>query len=241
MSAAETSPQIFPIRKVPISYSITIEAKRISPKENHTFEPNAPLTTKVVYDFFKAEAAFPDYVREMTTAVKKTGSGQFTREEILRPRNWILLHFLFDLRTGLGRFRNFAKSDRTLMLSLTDYCRRHPIERVMKHFNVTERSDRYFVLEENPRSKFNPVHSSTKRRLLSTFENRISFWPETASCPMSCSLRAIFQSTPFGAGIERTPYSPPPTRREKNSPQTKPKAIHHGIKFFSSSILLLSL
>lgn len=124
------------------------EANRVSPKENHIFDPNAPSTAQVVYDHFGAGSAFPDYVQEMIAAVNKADSGQFTREEILNPRGWILLHFLLDPRTGLGRFRNFAKSNRALMLRLTDYCRKYPIERVMKLFDVTERSDRYFVLEE---------------------------------------------------------------------------------------------
>lgn len=124
------------------------EANRVSPKENHIFDPSAPSAAQVVYDYFKAESAFPDYVREMIAAVNKADSGQFTRADILRPRDWILLHFLLDPRTGLGRFRNFSKSDRALMLSLTNYCRKHPIQRVMKLFDVTERSDRYFVLEE---------------------------------------------------------------------------------------------
>lgn len=124
------------------------EANRVSPKENHIFAPNAPSTAQLVYDYFEAESAFPDYVREMIAAVNKADSGQFTREEVLSPRDWILLHFLLDPRTGLGRFRNFAKSNRALMLSLTDYCRKYPIEQVMKLFDVTERSDRYFALEE---------------------------------------------------------------------------------------------
>ncbi len=84
----------------------------------------------------------------MMTAVNKADSGQFTREEILHPRGWNLLNFILDPRTGLGRFRNFAKSGQAMALALTNHCRNHPIEWVMKLLDITERSNRYFVLEE---------------------------------------------------------------------------------------------
>ena len=94
------------------------EAHRLEPKKNFILDPDAPSASQVVYEHFGGASGFPDYTAEMVSAVNKADSGQFTREEILRPRGWILLNFILDPRTGLGRFRNFAKSNQALALTL---------------------------------------------------------------------------------------------------------------------------
>ena len=129
------------------------EANRVGPRENYVLDPGAPSASQVLYDHFGGTAKFPAYTREMMAAVNKADSAQFTREEIFHPRGWILLHFLLDPRTGLGRFRDFAVSDQALMIKLTDLCRKLPIEKVMERYDITERSDRYFVLEEKFREQ----------------------------------------------------------------------------------------
>jgi hypothetical protein len=43
----------------------------------------------------------------MMEAVDKADAAQFSRDEILHPRDWVLLNYLMDPRTGLGRFREF--------------------------------------------------------------------------------------------------------------------------------------
>ena len=56
----------------------------------------------------------------MLEYVDRVDSGQLTREEILEPRDWILLGFIMDPRTGLGRFREFRISNYQLMEKLMD-------------------------------------------------------------------------------------------------------------------------
>ena len=43
----------------------------------------------------------------MMEAVDKGDSANFNLEEVLKPEGWVLLNFLMDARTGLGRFRKF--------------------------------------------------------------------------------------------------------------------------------------
>lgn len=40
----------------------------------------------------------------MMAAVDRADSAQFTLEEVLQPQGWVMLNFLMDARTGLGRF-----------------------------------------------------------------------------------------------------------------------------------------
>ena len=56
---------------------------------------------------------------------------QATRQEILDPKDWVLLNYLMDSRTGLGRFREFRVSNYTLMMDLIKYCRNHGIDDIL--------------------------------------------------------------------------------------------------------------
>ena len=59
----------------------------------------------------------------MMAAVDKADSAQFSRDEILDPGGWVLLNYLMDPRTGLGRFREFRISNYQLMMQLIDACK----------------------------------------------------------------------------------------------------------------------
>jgi nanoRNase/pAp phosphatase (c-di-AMP/oligoRNAs hydrolase) len=76
--------------------------------------------------------------------VDKADSAQFTRDEILHPRDWVLLNYLMDARTGLGRFRQFRVSNYQLMMDLIAYCADHTITEILGLPDVKERVDMYF-------------------------------------------------------------------------------------------------
>ncbi|MDP2401795.1 MAG: exopolyphosphatase, partial [Actinomycetota bacterium] len=108
--------------------------------DNHIIHPDAPSAARVVYDHFGGSKAFPAEWNDMMAAVDKADSAQFSREEILHPSGWVLLNYLMDSRTGLGRFRDFRISNYDLMMELIDYCRKHSIEQIMQLPDVKERS-----------------------------------------------------------------------------------------------------
>ena len=55
----------------------------------------------------------------------------------------MLLSYLMDPRTGLGRFRNFRIGNQELLMALIDYCRGHSIEEILSLPDVKERVDLY--------------------------------------------------------------------------------------------------
>jgi nanoRNase/pAp phosphatase (c-di-AMP/oligoRNAs hydrolase) len=67
---------------------------------------------------------------------------------VLRPTGWVLLNFLMDSRTGLGRFRQFRISNYQLMMQLIDACQRHGIEEILELPDVKERVDLYHQQHE---------------------------------------------------------------------------------------------
>lgn len=112
--------------------------------ENYIIDPEAPSAARVVYNYYGGKATFPDISDEMMEAVDKADSAQFTREEILDPKDWVLLNYLMDSRTGLGRFRNFRISNYVLMMQLIGFCTQHSVSEILELPDVRERKDLYF-------------------------------------------------------------------------------------------------
>ena len=110
---------------------------------NYIIDPNAPSAARVVYGHYGGRKAFPNISDDMMSAVDKADSAQFTRDEILTPEDWVLLNYLMDSRTGLGRFREFRVSNYTLMMDLIKYCRNHGIKDILELPDVRERVELY--------------------------------------------------------------------------------------------------
>lgn len=127
------------------SETIRLGAKR---PENHVIDAAAPSAARVVFDYFGGVSAFPRISAEMMAAVDKSDSARFTRDEILDPKGWVLLSYLMDARTGLGRFKNFRISNYKLMMMLIDACRQKTIEEVLTMPDVQERVQLYFQHSE---------------------------------------------------------------------------------------------
>ena len=106
-------------------------------------DPKARSAARVVYDYYGGKNTFKTISEELMTAVDKGDSADFTMDEVLHPDGWVLLHFLMDPRTGLGRFRNFRISNYDLMMELIGYCMDHSIEEILQHPDVRERVDLY--------------------------------------------------------------------------------------------------
>ena len=103
----------------------------------------APSAARVVYDYYGGAARFPG-IEEMMREVDKADSALFTPDDILHPEGWVLLSFLMDARTGLGRFRDYRISNYQLMYDLIDACMTKTIGEILAISDVQERVVRYF-------------------------------------------------------------------------------------------------
>ncbi len=121
------------------------EVARVGEQDNHIIDADAPSAARVVFDYFGGANKFPHVGEDMMNAVDKADSADFSKEEILNPEGWVLLSFIMDSRTGLGRFRDFNISNYQLMMNLIDHCREHQdIHALMQLPDVKERADLYF-------------------------------------------------------------------------------------------------
>ena len=120
------------------------EATRVGgPRDNHVIVPEAQSAARVVYDYYGGDAVFPG-ISELMDAVDKGDAAQFNLDEILHPTGWVMLNFLMDPRTGLGRFRDFRISNYQLMMELIDVCTTLSVEEILELPDVAERVDLYF-------------------------------------------------------------------------------------------------
>jgi len=108
----------------------------------------APSTAQVIWEYYGGEKTFRKHLLPLLDAVNRSDSGNLTREEILNPQGWILLSFVMDPRTGLGRFKDYRISNYQLMEDMIQYCRTKTDEEILLIPDIQERSKRYFEQQE---------------------------------------------------------------------------------------------
>ncbi len=135
-------------------------------------EKDAKSAARVVYNYYKDK----DYdlsriTDEIMEAVDKGDSADFAKGEVLKPSGWVLLNFMMDARTGLGRFHDFRISNYDLMMELIDYCLDHSIDEVLAHPDVKERVDMYFDQQEKFQSQLERISKINGRCVVIDLRN----------------------------------------------------------------------
>lgn len=98
----------------------------------------ADSAARVIYDYYDGDKRMPK-LAELVNAADKVDAAKLTLDEIKNPRGWVLLGFIMDPRTGLGRFRDFRISNIQLMEKMIDACRTQTIEQILTDPDVEER------------------------------------------------------------------------------------------------------
>lgn len=165
----------------------------------------SPSAAHIIYDYYGGKERFPHF-DELLAAVDKVDSANLTKEEILHPSDWILLGFVMDPRTGLGRFRNFTISNYQLMEELIEWCRTRSIEEIMNLSDIRERVELYneqnelFIrmIQEHTTTDektivtdlrgVNPIYTGNRFVIYSLFpQQNISVWIVNGKGGVGCS------------------------------------------------------
>lgn len=101
-----------------------------------------PSCARIIYEYYGGKNRFPQY-DEVMEAVDKVDSGNLTLDEILNPTGWILIGFLMDPRTGLGRWRQFTISNYQLMEKLLAACHSMRSDEILAMPDIQERIEVY--------------------------------------------------------------------------------------------------
>ena len=103
----------------------------------------APSCARVIWDYYDGDNTFPDHLLPLMEAVDKVDSGDLSASDIENPSPWILLAFLMDPRTGLGRFRDFRLTHQQLQEEMVEQCRNRTIDELFELSDIKERAARY--------------------------------------------------------------------------------------------------
>jgi len=118
------------------------ESERLGAIEFEGESRIADSAARVIYDYYGGKAKMPHF-EEMVVAVDRVDAAKLTADEILNPEGWVLLGYIMDPRTGLGRFRNFRISNYELMEHLIDACCVESIDEILENPDVKERVELY--------------------------------------------------------------------------------------------------
>ena len=102
----------------------------------------APSCARIIYEYYGGRQKFPQF-DDLMTAVDKVDSGNLTIDDVQNPQGWILIGFLMDPRTGLGRWRNFTISNYQLMEKLLVACRSMTTDEILAMPDIIERIEVY--------------------------------------------------------------------------------------------------
>jgi nanoRNase/pAp phosphatase (c-di-AMP/oligoRNAs hydrolase) len=124
------------------------EEERLAVGDKTTFKGAshlAPSCARVIFDYYGGKDKLGKFVANgLMESVDRSDSGNLTEEEIKHPTGWILLSFIMDPRTGLGRYRDYRISNYSLMKDMIGYCRTMSIHQILELPDVQERAVRYF-------------------------------------------------------------------------------------------------
>ena len=145
------------------------EVERLRTVKEHAFagaSKPAPSCARVIYDYYGGAPKFKKFDDNgLMWAIDKSDSGNLTIEEIASPTGWILLSFIMDARTGLGRFKDYRISNLDLMKSMIGYLRTLAVEQILAIPDVQARVDRYFAQEKDYRAMIQ-AHSRLEGNVL---------------------------------------------------------------------------
>lgn len=102
-----------------------------------------PSCARVIWDYYGGDKSFSGRFGPMMAAVDKVDSGQLSEDDILNPEGWVMLGYIMDPRTGLGRYSDYRISNHKLMKDMIEYCRSLGVYEILELFDVKQRLDAY--------------------------------------------------------------------------------------------------
>ncbi|MBF0198152.1 MAG: exopolyphosphatase [Planctomycetes bacterium] len=104
----------------------------------------SPSCARVIYKYLSERDKLEKFETSgLLEAVDKSDSANLTQEEVLNPQGWILLSFIMDPRTGLGRYHDYRISNYNLMEEMIGKLRNLSLEEILADKDIQERIDRY--------------------------------------------------------------------------------------------------
>ena len=119
-------------------HHLLTESNRKPPEKFNGRHGLAPSAARLVYDYYLERHPDDGRLKRLSRLVDETDrldAAQLTPSDVEDPKDYILLGYTIDGRTGLGSFEEY-------FLRLVEWLKTMPIEDVLKQPEVKERIDR---------------------------------------------------------------------------------------------------
>jgi hypothetical protein len=121
------------------AYEVWDHRARREVPANMVLDSGLPSTSRVIWEHFGGQEAFPQISEGLIAAVDKFASAGYSRNDIESPEGWELLSFLLDTQTGLLRLQEFRLSGARLFAELLAFLPGRTADEVLVHPDVAER------------------------------------------------------------------------------------------------------
>jgi hypothetical protein len=101
----------------------------------------APSAARVVYEYYVGRFPHIQRFERLLAETDRLDAAQLTLDDVLDPKDYILLGYTLDPRSGLGAFHEY-------FMNLLEWLKSQPIEDVLRQPEVVERVERLRELDE---------------------------------------------------------------------------------------------
>lgn len=136
------------ISGVYLAFDYHIADANFQVQHNHVYEKDSHSTASIIYNYFGAEKKYPKKFKNMVEIVNKINSKDFTKNEILKPKDWLLLNFIVDSRTNLDKVDGFKLSHKEFLNELVNDCINLDIAEILNQEHVKQRVLTYNKYED---------------------------------------------------------------------------------------------
>ncbi|MCB0833077.1 MAG: exopolyphosphatase [Bacteroidetes bacterium] len=140
---------------------------------NGRFE-TAPSAARVIVNHYRSHRFQRfDY---LMYCVDKIDAARLTIEDVTDPKDWVLLSYVMDPRTGLGKYHDYGMSNKDLMSKMIDLIGTHSVEEILAMHDIKQRVARYFEQEAEFRN-FLASHSTCQKNVIVTDQRGVKDLP----------------------------------------------------------------
>ncbi len=118
-------------------------------ERNFIIEYEAHSVARVIANYFNLEEKFPFVFNNLLDHLDTTNEALLTTDDILNPKDWVLLSFILDPLTGLNRFHDFSKSHEQTLRDLAQNFEKLSIEQILSLPDIVERIHIYKTYQDH--------------------------------------------------------------------------------------------
>lgn len=121
------------------------------------FDHTKKSCARLLYEYYETTNGIKHIPKPLIDAVDVCNAAEISTGDILKPEGYVLISFILDSRTGLGRFRDFRVGNQAMIKSLTSQLLNLSAKEILKLPDMQERVKLYKRYEKRFIAQLNKV------------------------------------------------------------------------------------